>query len=379
VTGTKRIVVLVNRGEESAMMIEARRLTRTFRVGSETVEAVRGLDLEVGKGEMVAVLGPNGAGKSTTLRMLTTLLQPTSGVARVVGRDVTEDPAGVRQRIGYIGQGNSAGHTQKVMDELVAQGRCYGLGRREAGARGEALLTALDLEGLGGRKVSTLSGGQRRRLDVALGMVHRPALLFLDEPSTGLDPQNRLNLQEQVEQLRSVHGTTIVLTTHYLDEADALADRVVVVDHGVVIADDTPERLKNDLAGDHVVITAADDADVPAVAAAIERTGGVTRCEASGTVVTARVHGGARRIPGLLRDLDRAGVEVAAAEVRRPTLDDVFLTLTGRSLREGADPAGRAPAADVDVAPTRPDRASAERTITAVPRRSDLDLLEKAS
>ena len=361
------------------MMIEARRLTRTFRVGSETVEAVRGLDLEVGKGEMVAVLGPNGAGKSTTLRMLTTLLQPTSGVARVVGRDVTEDPAGVRQRIGYIGQGNSAGHTQKVMDELVAQGRCYGLGRREAGARGEALLTALDLEGLGGRKVSTLSGGQRRRLDVALGMVHRPALLFLDEPSTGLDPQNRLNLQSQVEQLRSVHGTTIVLTTHYLDEADALADRVVVVDHGVVIADDTPERLKNDLAGDHVVITAADDADVPAVAAAVERTGGATRCESSGTVVTARVHGGARRIPGLLRDLDRAGVEVAAAEVRRPTLDDVFLTLTGRSLREGADPAGRAPAADVDVAPTGPDRASAERTITAVPRRSDLDLLEKAS
>ena len=349
------------------MMIDARRLTRTFRVGGETVEAVRGLDLEVGKGELVAVLGPNGAGKSTTLRMLTTLLQPTSGTARVVGRDVTEDPAGVRRRIGYIGQGNSAGHTQKVMHELIAQGRCYGLGRREASARGEALLAALDLGGLGGRTVSTLSGGQRRRLDVALGMVHRPALLFLDEPSTGLDPQNRVNLQEQVERLRADHGTTIVLTTHYLDEADALADRVVVVDHGVVIADDTPERLKHDLAGDHVVITAAQATDAPAVASAVDRTGGASRCEVTGTVVTARVQGGAQRIPGLLRDLDRAGIAIAAAEVRRPTLDDVFLALTGRSLREGADPAAHA----------TPDAAVSAMPDPIAP--SDLDLLEKAS
>ena len=347
-------------------MIQTRGLTRRFRIGSETVEAVRGLDLDVRKGEMVAVLGPNGAGKSTTLRMLTTLLRPTAGTARVAGREVTEDPAGVRRRIGYIGQGNSAGHSQKVRHELIAQGRCYGLGRREAGRRADALLTALDLGGLGHRTVGTLSGGQRRRLDVALGMVHRPALLFLDEPSTGLDPQNRVNLQEQIERLRSVHGTTVVLTTHYLDEADALADRVVVVDHGTVIADDTPERLKADLAGDHVVITAADAADAPDVAAAVERTGGATHCHAAGAVVTARVHAGARRVPALLRDLDRAGVVVAAAEVRRPTLDDVFLALTGRSLREGADP-------------STPDPA-----VEAVPRRveahpSDLVLLEKAS
>jgi len=350
-------------------MIEARGLTRTFRAGNETVEAVRGLDLDVRKGEMVAVLGPNGAGKSTTLRMLTTLLQPTAGTARVVGRDVTVDPAGVRSRIGYIGQGNSAGHSQRVLHELVAQGRCYGLGRREAARRGDALLTALDLRGLGDRTVSSLSGGQRRRLDVALGMVHRPALLFLDEPSTGLDPQNRANLQSQIERLRADHGTTIVLTTHYLDEADAMADRVVVVDHGTVIADDTPERLKADLAGDHIVITADHVADAPTVAAVIERTGAASRCQATGAVVTARVQGGAMLIPGLLRDLDRAGVGVAAAEVSRPTLDDVFLALTGRSLREGGD-------AEPAETPDLPGDGVAR---AAVPDASDLVLLEKAS
>jgi len=347
-------------------MIEARGLTRTFRVGNETVEAVRALDLDVGKGEMVAVLGPNGAGKSTTLRMLTTLLQPTAGTARVVGRDVTADPAGVRRHIGYIGQGNSAGHSQKVRHELVAQGRCYGLGRREAERRGEALLAALDLRGLGDRTVSSLSGGQRRRLDVALGMVHRPPLLFLDEPSTGLDPQNRANLQEQIERLRADHGTTIVLTTHYLDEADAMADRVVVVDHGTVIADDTPERLKADLAGDHIVITAAHTEDAAAVAAAVDRTGAASRCHADGAVVTARVQGGSALVPGVLRDLDHAGVVVAAAEVSRPTLDDVFLALTGRSLREGGDPEAAEAAPDDGVRPVTSDT-------------SDLVLLEKAS
>ena len=322
-------------------MIEARGLTRTFTVKNETVEAVRGIDLDVREGEMVAVLGPNGAGKSTTLRMLTTLLRPTSGTARVVGHDVVSDPAGVRRGIGYIGQGNGAGQMQKVRDELVAQGRSYGLSRREAARRGDELLDALDLGGLGGRVVNTLSGGQRRRLDVALGMVHRPALLFLDEPSTGLDPQNRINLQEQVERLRTEHGTTIVLTTHYLEEADALADRVVVVDHGQVIADDTPGRLKADLAGDHVVITAADPRSAGAVVAALDRTGANQHHTVEGARVTARVRDGSSLVPGVLRDLDRAGVDVAAAEVARPTLDDVFLALTGRSLREGAEPSSR--------------------------------------
>jgi ABC-2 type transport system ATP-binding protein len=341
-------------------MIETRGLTRHFRAKGETVEAVRGIDLDVEAGELVAVLGPNGAGKSTTLRMLTTLLPPTAGTARVVGRDVTGDPAGVRRRIGFIGQGNSAGHTQKVRDEMICQGRCYGLDRREAAARTDELLASLGLDGLAGRVVSTLSGGQRRRLDVALGMVHRPELLFLDEPSTGLDPQNRVNLQEQIERLRVAHGTTIVLTTHYLDEADALADRVVVVDHGLVIADDTPERLKADLAGDRVAVTAADVADVPALVTAVERTGAAQHVASSGPVVSARVRGGSTLLPGLLRSLDGAGVVVAAAEVARPTLDDVFLALTGRSLREGADPADPTDASDPPD-PSEPSESSLPR------------------
>jgi len=321
-------------------MIETRALTRHFRTGHGTVEAVRGIDLQVGEGELVAFLGPNGAGKSTTLRMLTTLLQPTSGSATVAGFDICSDPAGVRRHIGYIGQGNSAGHTQRVRDELVVQGRCYGLSRRAAQQRCTELLDDLDLGDLGGRVVSSLSGGQRRRLDVALGMVHHPELLFLDEPSTGLDPQNRVNLQEQIERLRAEHGTTIVLTTHYLDEADALADRVIVVDHGRVIADDTPGRLKSELTGDRVALTAAVATQAPRVAEALERTGAAQDLTVDGATVRGQVRDGASLLPSLLVALDAEGVRVASAEVARPTLDDVFLTLTGRSLREaGSEPA----------------------------------------
>ncbi len=336
---------------ERTPMIEARGLTRWFdapgRDGGR-VEAVRGIDLDVAAGELVAFLGPNGAGKSTTLRMLTTLLQPSEGTARVVGCDVRDDPAGVRRRIGYIGQGNGAGHSQRVRDELVSQGRCYGMARTAARERSEQLLAALGLDGLERRIVSTLSGGQRRRLDIALGMVHRPPLLFLDEPSTGLDPQNRANLQREIEALRESSGTTIVLTTHYLDEADALADRVIVVDHGRVIADDTPSALKDGLAGDLVVLTAQVPEDAPVLAGAIRRAGSATEVRVDGARVSARLRDGSALLPGLLVDLHDRGVGVASAEVARPTLDDVFLTLTGRSLREGGD------AEPTDSGPTEP-------------------------
>jgi len=340
-------------------MIETRGLTRHFRANGTTVEAVRGIDVHVAAGELVAFLGPNGAGKSTTLRMLTTLLQPTAGTATVVGCDVVDDPAGVRRRIGYIGQGNSAAHVQQVRDEVVAQGRAYGIGRRRAAARADEVLAALGLDDLAGRLVSSLSGGQRRRLDVALGMVHRPALLFLDEPSTGLDPQNRANLQDEVRRLRDEHGTTLVLTTHYLDEADALADRVVVIDHGRIIADDTPERLKSELAGDRMALTAASAADAGAVAAAVDRTGAAQHVEVRGATVTGRVRGGAGLLPSLLRDIDGAGVALAAAEVARPTLDDVFLALTGRSLRDGGE------AVEPDAAGAPPGPAHDPATATA--------------
>nr|WP_042197865.1 ATP-binding cassette domain-containing protein [Kibdelosporangium sp. MJ126-NF4] len=316
-------------------MIETSGLTRHFTTRTETVEAVRGLELRVAAGEMVALLGPNGAGKSTTLRMLTTLLAPTSGTARVAGFDVRTQQRDVRRRIGYIGQGNGAGHSQRGRDELVTQGRAYGMTASAARARAAELIESLDLTAVADRVVSKLSGGQRRRLDIAMGLIHAPALLFLDEPSTGLDPQNRVNLQEHIRRLRAEHGTTIVLTTHYLDEADSLAERVIVIDHGNVIADDTPARLKAEHAGDRIILT-FDNADqarraVGHHALGIAEGAQVTRSDAQ---VVLEVDGGARIAPKLFRALDDALIDVASVEVTRPTLDDVFLTLTGRSLRE---------------------------------------------
>jgi ABC-2 type transport system ATP-binding protein len=184
-------------------VIHTEKLTRTFVVKKETVEAVKGVDIDVVPGELVAFLGPNGAGKSTTLRMLTTLLRPTSGAATVAGVDVLADPAGVRARIGYIGQGNGGGHSFRVIDELVMQGRFYGMNTADATARAEDLMKSLDLTDLAKRTVIKLSGGQRRRMDVALGLMHSPQLLFLDEPSTGMDPQNRANLWEHIMRMRS--------------------------------------------------------------------------------------------------------------------------------------------------------------------------------
>ncbi len=243
-------------------LIHTTQLTRHFVSKKETVEAVKGVDIDVAAGELVAFLGPNGAGKSTTLRMLTTLLPPTSGTAEVAGASITDDPAAVRSRIGYIGQGDGGGHSFRVRDELVMQGKFYGMNSSDSASRATELMETLDLTTLGKRRVSTLSGGQRRRLDVALGLMHRPRLLFLDEPSTGMDPQNRANLWEHIDRLRERQQTTIVLTTHYLEEADAQAERVVVIDHGQIIADDTAANLKAGLSGDRITVTVdAADAD----------------------------------------------------------------------------------------------------------------------
>ncbi|MGW6267307.1 ATP-binding cassette domain-containing protein [Cellulosimicrobium funkei] len=357
-------------------MIRTRALTKDFAVGrdeSRTVHAVRGIDLDVAPGELVAVLGPNGAGKTTTLRMLTTLTRPTSGTATVAGHDVVAAPDAVRHRIGYVGQGNAAGHAQRAVDELASQGRIHGLDRRDARRRADELLDSLELTTHSARKVSDLSGGQRRRLDVAMGLVHAPSLLFLDEPSTGLDPHNRANLWEHVLRMRddaratTGEPMTIVLTTHYLDEADTMAERVVVVDHGRVIADDTAANLKAELAGDRVLVTLApsggrahdDAAHLTALARRVEGFREVTRTpEGAGAVgpdtgpdarpgsapaLEVRAERGDAYLPRLLRAADAAGIAVDTAQVRRPTLDDVFLALTGRSLREaGATTAAKA-------------------------------------
>ncbi|GAB2596845.1 ABC transporter [Paractinoplanes abujensis] len=308
-------------------MIETQGLTKHFK----DVRAVDGIDLTVAPGELVALLGPNGAGKSTTLRMLTTLIPPTAGTARVAGFDVVRQQREVRLRIGYIGQGNGAGHSQRGRDELISQGRAYGLGVRDARTRAATLIDSLGLGEVADRRVSSLSGGQRRRLDIAMGLIHSPELLFLDEPSTGLDPQNRANLQEHILDLRARHATTIVLTTHYLDEADSMAERVIVVDHGRIIADDSPQRLKAEHVGDRIILGFDHETEAASAASAL---GGLDPVR-EGTRLLIATQEAPRRVTGLLDDLRAHGTPAAEVEVVRPTLDDVFLQLTGRSLREG--------------------------------------------
>ncbi|MEU2200940.1 ATP-binding cassette domain-containing protein [Isoptericola sp. NPDC019482] len=317
-------------------MIRTRSLTRTFRTDHGTVEAVRGIDLDVAEGEAVALLGPNGAGKSTALRMLTTLLPLTRGTATVAGHDVARDPVAVRRRIGSIGQGNGSFDGLRVLEELTAQARLYGLPRRAARRRGEELVAELELTGLADRDVATLSGGQRRRLDLAMGLVHRPPVVFLDEPSSGLDPHSRAHLWAHVARMRAEQGTTVVLTTHYLDEADTAADRVVVVDHGEIIADGTPDQLKGKVSGDLVTVELADAADAPTASGVAARLPGAQDVEREGGVVRFRIAAGDTVTPDVVRALDAAGVRMLGTRVQRPTLDDVFLTLTGRRLREDA-------------------------------------------
>jgi len=232
-----------------APVIHTSALTRTFTTRTGTVEAVRGIDLTVRRGEILGFLGPNGAGKTTTLRMLTTLLTPTSGTATVAGHDLVRDPAGVRRRIGYVAQSGGVDPAVSVREELVTQARLYRTPKAEAHSRAEELADALGLTELLGRRCAALSGGQRRRLDIAMGLTHRPEVLFLDEPTTGLDPGSRADLWDLVRRLRDELSTTVFLTTHYLDEADALADRLVIVDRGEIAAEGTAEALKAEYGG----------------------------------------------------------------------------------------------------------------------------------
>jgi ABC-2 type transport system ATP-binding protein len=320
-------------------ILEARGLTKTYKIRTRgkdeprTVEAVKGIDIDVSAGEIVGFLGPNGAGKTTTLRMLTTLLDPSGGTATVAGHDVATDSVGVRRGLGYVAQMGTTDPSAIAGEELVDQARLYGIDRAVAAERGKALLADLDLSGIWGRKCGSLSGGQRRRLDIAMGLIHEPKLLFLDEPSTGLDPQSRANLWHHIQRLRDEYGTTVLITTHYMDEADALCDRILIIDHGEIVAGGSPDELKRRVGGDQVLVTVA-----PADA---ERTAEVARTvitdaepEIDGGDVRLVAADGGAALPKLLAALTRADIEVEGVAVRRPTLDDVFLTLTGRSLRD---------------------------------------------
>ncbi|WP_367127511.1 ATP-binding cassette domain-containing protein [Saccharothrix sp. HUAS TT1] len=317
-------------------MITARGLARSYTTRRGVVEAVRGVDLDVAAGEIVALLGPNGAGKTTTLRMLTTLLRPTAGTARVAGCDLVADPNGVRRRIGYVAQHGGAAPDCRVLEDLVLQGRIHGLAKAESTRRAERLAAELDLNGLGGRVSKTLSGGQRRRLDLALGLIHEPRLVFLDEPTTSLDPQSRANLWQHIRRLREQRGITVVVTTHYLDEADSLADRVLVVDRGLVVASGSPDELKRALGGDTLLLGVDGVDDAVRCLAGVPGVGDV---HTGPDGVRCRVRDGETALPVVLRALDAARVPLRSVQLHRPTLDDVFLDLTGRALRE----AGEAP------------------------------------
>lgn len=317
-------------------MIQARGLVQTFstKQGRQKVEvrAVDGVDLDVAAGEVVGFLGPNGAGKTTTLRMLTTLLRPSAGTATVAGYDVVKQSREVRKSIGYVSQAGGVSSYARAGDEVVDHGMLYGLSRAEATRRGQELFEQLELPGLWQRTAKQMSGGQKRRLDIAMGLVHDPTLIFLDEPTTGLDPQARANLWEHIGKLRTERGATVFLTTHYLDEADALSDRIMIIDQGRIIASDTAENLKAAVSGDLVDVEVADPLRVTDAATALESI--AEHVEVDRQHVRGRVSRAGRAVPGLLRDLDRSGIELDSIEVLRPTLDDVFLTLTGRSLRD---------------------------------------------
>jgi ABC-2 type transport system ATP-binding protein len=354
-------------------MIHARGLVQTFqsRQGRKKtqVHAVDGVDLDVAEGEVVGFLGPNGAGKTTTLRMLTTLLRPTAGTATVAGHDVVRQSAEVRRRIGYVSQTGGAFSGARAGDEVMDHGMLYGRSRAQVESRGRELFAEFQLDGLWSRMPRTMSGGQKRRLDIVMGLIHEPSLVFLDEPTTGLDPQARANLWQHIADLRAKRGATVFITTHYLDEADALSDRIVIIDRGRIVAADTADNLKNQVAGDLVDLEVSDPA---ALQVAAEKLGsivepprhGLPGIELDGRHVRGRVQRAGRALPGLLAALHDAGIDLDAIEVHRPTLDDVFLTLTGRSLRDAEagepteDPTDVPPGAGGAVASAPPGPAS---------------------
>lgn len=327
-------------GSPTSAVIEVEDLEKRFGARGTVVRAVAGLSFSVDPGEIFGLLGPNGAGKTTTMRMLTTLLPIDAGRAVVAGVDVAARPAEVRRQIGYVSQSGGADTLATGRENLVLQGALYGMTRTELDVRVPEVLDLFDLGELAERRVKTYSGGQRRRLDVALGIVHRPRVLFLDEPSTGLDPQNRANLWHHVRALAEV-GTTVVLTTHYLEEADALCDRVVIVDHGRIVAGGTPTALKAAVPGATLTLGVTDPETRGQAATLLGGLPGVAGV-AAGDDLRVHVAGGSAVVPDLLGALAGAGVVISSLSLSEASLDDVFLAATGRSLRDtAAEPTGR--------------------------------------
>jgi ABC-2 type transport system ATP-binding protein len=326
-------------------MIEAsglRKSYRTRRRGKVTaVDAVRGVDFSVQRREIFGFLGPNGAGKSTTLQMLATLLRPDGGDATIAGADLRRDPGEVRKRIGFVAQTSGTYAQSTGRRDLVLEAQMYGESRSTAQELAEGVIKAFQLEEFVDRQIGTYSGGQRRRLDVALGVIHSPQVIFLDEPTAALDPPSRARMWQEVRRLRD-EGMTVFLTTHYLDEADTLCDRVSIIDGGLIVAEGTPADLKREISGDVVIVdlASADTAGAPeaatvgAAAKVLTEQPYVESCEVIEHTLRLYVDSAATSIPQIMRALSGKDIEPGAIEIRQPSLDDVFLAKTGRTLAD---------------------------------------------
>jgi ABC-2 type transport system ATP-binding protein len=331
-------------------------LVRTFK---GDIHAVAGIDLEVAAGEIYGFLGPNGAGKSTTVHMLTTLLPPTAGRATVAGFDVASHGADVRRHIGAALQETALDNFLTGREHMDLQAGLNGLPQAERASRGAELLERVGLTEAADRKVGGYSGGMKRRLDLALALVHGPSILFLDEPTTGLDPQSRSALWDEVERLATQDGVTVFLTTQYLEEADVLADRVGIIDRGKIVAEGTPDELKREIGGDSVEAIPADPHHLERAAEVLEPFGEPAAHSPKGAAV--RLSHGAEQLPSIVRALDEAGIALAHLQLHSPSLDDVFLAKTGRLLEGAGEGDESVPEEAVPAPPSTVAQGSARR------------------
>jgi ABC-2 type transport system ATP-binding protein len=312
-------------------MIEAEGLVKTYPKG---VRALDGLSFRAQRGTVFALLGPNGAGKSTAVKVLTTLTRPDEGRASVAGTDVVAHPDRVRRTIGVVSQGSGVDIQATGRENLRLQGQLYGARGRPLEQRASELLERFGLADAADRIARGYSGGMRRRLDIAMALVHDPRVLFLDEPTTGLDPEVRADMWKGIAALAAEQDKTVLLTTHYLEEADQLAARLAIVDRGKVVAEGTPEELKSELHGDAVHVELAEPAADGAVSSALERVPGVREVTVDGRALRARAKDGGRAVPAVLQALEAHGIAVSAVRIARPSLDDVYLRHTGRTFQE---------------------------------------------
>ncbi len=318
--------------DRGSIILQTSSLSKTFG-GKQAIQAVKSVDLVVKKGEIFGFLGPNGAGKSTTQKMLSTLLKPTSGTAVIAGYDLMTQQQEIRRHIGFVSQAGGTDSQASGYENLMIHAQLYGLNYEQAAVRIEELVNRFKMESFIHRVSSTYSGGQRRRVDIALGMIHKPTFLLLDEPTVGLDPQSRAYLWAEIKRLRD-EGTTIFLTTHYLDEADHLCDTLAIIDHGTIVVHGSPEALKREIGADILVFGFVAASVAQQAATLLQISDQVHKVVIKEAVVRLEVMHGEKMLPTLLRLLDSNSVEPQSVSLAKPSLDDVFLRHTGRSLRE---------------------------------------------